>query len=376
MGSTNLGTTPWFASGQVTSDEARYALAAPGTQKAAGGGVAAETGVFPAVNALNVTATSGTNIQVAPGACVVQTSAGGTYMVTVPGATNVAVTAQATNSRIDLVCVRVLDSEAGDGSGQTIQARLLTVEGTAAASPAVPNTPSGYLKIAELTVNSGGITVADRRQYTSAAGGMRLATAQDTRNGAYPGHVRTWGTGQMDVWTGSAWVTVVGAAVWTQVDVPYTFAGFGGNASGTVNFGTGGASFCRYKRTGNDLTISYESRWGTGGFNGGTGPVTTVLPNGWTVPVGRDQWIPCQLWVRQTSLGIFQDFAGLALIQSGSNTVRPYFPWNIGPYSTGIAPWKVAEAPGVAGKSVPYIPNSFAEGGTIHIGPATVELAS
>lgn len=371
MASVNLTTTPWFATSNLTSDEMRYALGAL-CQVPASANIGSETGVFPSVNGLAVSAGSG-QVTVQSGACVVQTAVGGTYVVTVPAATNVGVTSQASNSRRDLVCVRVLDSEAGDGLGQVIQARLLTVEGTAGGSPSVPATPSGYLVLAELLVNSGGITVTDRRQFTRAAGGARVGTTADTRNGSYPGDVRIWSNGRIDVWTGSTWVSVSAPSVWTQENATYTYAGFGGGSSGTVSFGGSGSSIVRYKRAGNDLTVSYAARWG-GASNEGTGNITTTLPGGLVSPSGRDQWIPAQLWVNDSTSGWVQDWAGMALIQANSSVVRPYFPWNTGPQSTGIAPYKVANSTGVPGNSCPNVTGGFAHGGSLHI-LGTIEVA-
>lgn len=376
MASVNLSISPWFGSGALTSPELRYALGAL-CAVPAGSNLGSETGVFPSVNGLLVSGGSGL-VTVQPGACVVQNAVtAGTYVVTVPIATNVAVTAQATNARIDRVCVQVQDSDAGDGSGVTpLQARLFTVEGTPAASPTPATPPSGSLILAEIRVSSSGITnVTDKRQFTRASGGIRVGTTNDTRSGSYPGDTRVWSDGRIDIWTGSAWVSAAAPSVWTQTNVTYNFDGFGGNPAGQVSFGSTGTSFVRYKRAGNDLTVSYAARYGGTGLNGGTGNITTTLPGGMVGQAQRDQWIPCQLWVNNSDSGISQDWAGMALIQSNSNVVRPYFPWNTGPQSTGIAPHKIANSVGVPGFSVPYVAGGFAQGGTIHIGPGVVEVA-
>ncbi|MER5671165.1 hypothetical protein [Pseudonocardia alni] len=376
MASVDIATSPWFASANLTADEMRLAMAAL-TEVGAGQSTGSETGVFPSTTGLRVTTASSTSVSVAAGACAIQTPVGGTYIATIPSTTTVGVTSQSTNSRIDLVCVRVLDSEAGDGSGQTLRTRLLTVEGTAAASPSIPSTPAGYLVLAQLLVNSSGITTTDRRVYTRAAGGVRLATSQDTRAGSYPGDVRNWASGQIDVWTGSAWITVVSPVVWTQTTASLYGTGTNGNGAGEFGLGTNGSKIMRYKRTGNDLTISYAFRWGTAPFSTPAGNVVTYLPNNWVTPAGRDQWIPCQIWVNDSVSGVVLDFAGMALIQASSNVVRPYYPRSNGSggFATGIRPYLAANGSG-PGVGIPYIAGGYPTGGTVHIGPATIELAA
>lgn len=375
MGFADSTVSPWIANQTVTSSEARYAMAAT-FAKPASSAFLAEGGVVPSASTPFAVSSNGTSsapsVSVAPGQVVVVNNVGGTYVCTSPSSVTVSLDTplpSGSNTRRDLLCARVLDSEAGDGGGQTNRLRLETVTGTSAATPTTPSAPSGWEPLFVITVNSsGGLSFANVQRFTRSVGGVRFVRQNDTRDGSHTGDLRIFDTGQIDAWIGTKWVTVVAPAVWSQVNVNYTYAGGGGATVGTVSFGTGGTSFVRYKRIGNDLMISYAARWGPAS-NGGAGDITTVLPNGWVTPSGRDQWVPCQIWVNDS--GVSVDVAGMALIFPGSNVVRPYFPLG-GP----IRPYRIASSVGVRGGSVPLINGGFAQGGALHIGPATIELAS
>ena len=372
-----IATSPWFASNRVNSNEARAALGAL-TEVPATANIGSETGVFPSVTGLLVTAGSG-QVSVAPGACVVQTSAGGTYVVTNPASLNVPVTAQASNSRRDYVCVRVVDSEAGDGSGQLLETRIFIREGAAGSSPSLPTVPAGYLVLAELLVNSGGVTVTDRREFTRAAGGIRVATTRDNRNGSYPGDERTWPSGRKDVWTGSTWLTVVSPAAWTQENATFSYAGAGSIAAGSVSVGTGGSATVRYKRAGNDLNVQWLLQLGGSGVSGGAGQITTTLPAGMTA--ARSAWFPCHLFTPEDAANGAPrvDVSGMAFVAATTNIVYPFFPIGI-IQSSGIdlreAPLTNTDSTGVRGHGVPLIPNGFPvfTGGNMVIGTGLVEV--
>lgn len=371
MASVNLPRTPWFATSGLTSDEMRYALAAL-LAAPAGASIGSETGVFPSVGGLAVTVVNATTVSVAPGPCAVQAPVGGTYVVTVDAATAVGVTAQASNSRIDLVCVRVLDSEAGDGLGQTIQARILTVEGTAAASPSVPATPNGYLVLAQLSVNSSGITVTDRRQFTRAAGGARLASSVDTRNGAYPGDHRTWPDGRIDVWNGTEWVTAAAPAAWSSFPATLSYAGSAGDPAGTVNLGAGGLVTAKYMRAGKRLDISYTFVFGGAGLSGGSGSITTTLPPGMVARSTSETHIHAYLFTGgTTTIG----FVGDGYVVAGESVIQPRFPQSRTDCSIGN--YRIAASPGTPGAGIPNTgPGTYPGGsGSVLTLNGTIELA-
>jgi hypothetical protein len=316
--------SPWFASQTLNSNEARYGLSAA-FAKPPSSAVNGEGGVIPSATSPFALTSNGTSsnpsVAVAPGQCVVVNSVGGTYVATLPSSVTVSLDLplpSGGNTRKDLVCARVIDQEAGDGSGLSNRLRLETVTGTSAASPTTPSAPAGWLALWVVTVTSAGtLTFSDVRSYTRGVGGVRFVQANDTRDGSHTGDLRIFATGKIDFWTGTAWVSIVAPAVWTQTNVAYTYAGNGGSVpTGSVNFGTGGSSFVRYKRQGNDLSMSYMAKWGTPGTqSGGVGNISTVLPNGWQGTSAGDQWVPCHIWVKSGTALL--DIAGMALIQAG-----------------------------------------------------------
>jgi hypothetical protein len=80
------------------------------------------------------------------------------------------------NPRIDLVVVEVLDPAHSGGAGEKIQIRV--IEGTTAASPVPPATPTSAIALAQVTVAGGAVQIvtgdiADVRPHSvSALGGM------------------------------------------------------------------------------------------------------------------------------------------------------------------------------------------------------------
>lgn len=385
MGSTPSSMPPWFASTKLTSPSMRQALGAIW----ADGPVAnsgSEAGVVPGggnSNSAFAPTASGTptnpSITVAPGQAVVQNT-GGTYICTLPSSVIVTIDLalpSAGQSRYDVLCVSVTDSEFTSSTLGTDTMNLITVAGTSAASPAVPSVPAGYLPLyTVLVTNAGGLTFTDVRTFTRGVGGIRFAQVGDIRAGSYPQDMRVFATGQVDCWlnlTGTwTWVTIIAPSVWTQLNAPWTYSG---GAGGTVNFGAGGSAICRYKRSGNDLTVSYQAKYGTSP-NGGTGTLSTLLPNGWTTPTGRDQWIAAHLYVNDSVSGYVGDYAGMALVGGsggGNGGVLPFFPLNIS--TTQMNAHKIADTAGVPGHSVPQIGGGYAQGGLIHAF-GTVEINS
>ncbi|MCW2904698.1 MAG: hypothetical protein JWO67_6963 [Streptosporangiaceae bacterium] len=385
MGSVVSTMAPFFAAKTINAPAMRQAMGAIWADGPVG--IGAETGVVPSggnsqgsFSPTSVGSSSAPAVSLSPGQCVIQRPTGGTYVCTLPVASgNITLTTPLPASgqtRIDVVCASVVDGEADGGTPpQTNTLTLSTVTGTAAASPTVPSVPAGFLPLWNVTVNNAGaLTFADARIFTRGVGGVRFVQAGDTRAGSYPADLRIFATGQVDCWlnpTGTwAWITIVAPSVWTQVSLPYSYAGGSG---GTCNLGTTGSTLCRYKRAGNDLALSYEALWGGPPYNMGNGAINTVLPNGWVTPTGRDQWMPCQLFVNDSVSGFTGNMAGLALVKSGSNQVRPYFPRDGG--FSWLFPYTVQQTIGTPGQSYPQVGNGYAQGGSLHIA-GTIELAS
>jgi len=384
VGSVASSMAPFFAAKNVNAPAMRMAMGAIWAD-APGNINIAETGVVPGGGNLNTAFTptsvgsgSAPAVSLAPGQCVIQRPIGGTYVGTLPVASgNITIQTPlpaSAQTRIDVVCASIVDGEADGGAPQQpLQLVLSTVTGTAAASPTVP---AGYLPLYTITVNNAGaLTFADVRTYTRGVGGMRFVGAGDIRPGSYPADVRIFAGGGVDAWlnpTGTwAWVPIVAPSVWTQTTAVLTVI------SGTsIGLGTGGSQIVRYKRTGNDLAVSYAFNWGSAPFSNPAGSVVTALPNGVVTPPGRDQWIPCHLWVNDPTSGVTLDFAGMALVNAGSNQLRPFFPRLAGSLLNAISiqPYLIATGAG-PGVGCPAIPAGYPIGGALHIN-GTLELAS
>ena len=110
---------------------------------------------------LAVTASSGMNLSVAAGwAAIVGTyqTNMGTYMAyNDAAATATITTADATNPRIDLVCITVNDAAY---SGSLNSVAINVVKGTAAGSPTVPSTPTNSIALAQVAVAAGATSIS------------------------------------------------------------------------------------------------------------------------------------------------------------------------------------------------------------------------
>lgn len=383
MASADSTISPWFASATLTSPELRWALAAA-FGKSPTSALLPEAGVIPgggstqpAFQPTSNGSASAPSVSVAPGQCVVVSALGNPYVCTLPAAVTVALDLSlpaAGLSRIDVLCARVLDTEA-DASGTSNVLRLTTVTGTAAASPATPTVPSGYLPLFRMTVNNAGAisAVTDLRTFTRGPGAPRLVATGDVRPGSHPGDLRIFPTGQIDVWVTGSWLTVIAPSAWTELSIPWTYegsSGGGSGASGTVNFGSGGSSICGYKRAGSDLTVRWNAVYGTG-FDTGSGQLRTTLPAGYT-SVGRRQFLPAHLFVADPVSGTQTDWIGFAYIPPNSQLVYPYFP--LSNTEARAFAHLVAVTPGVTGQSRPVIIGGYAAGGTIDLGPGLVQV--
>jgi hypothetical protein len=384
MATVNSTVSPFFSHATMTSPEMRYALAALAGKDPASI-LASEGGVFPTGAGAATPTSNGTasapSVSVAPFQCAVERPTGGTYICTWPTAQTVALDLPKPSSgllRIDLLVAEVNDPEADTGStaGTTVF-RVRTVAGTPAASPVAPSVPAGTVPLYQWRLNNAGTIdqITSRRSWTRAAGGVRPIDGEDGRNGSHSGDMRIWPTGRIDAWINSAWLTVVAPAAWTEIDVAWVYEGTSGGGtspSGTVNFGAGSSSKCRYKRAGNDLLLMYQAVYGTG-YDTGSGYLRTVLPAGMVSPA-RSQFVPCELWVLDPVSGTNTDYAGMAWIPPDSSLVYPYFSWTNN--DTRIVKHLVQVTPGVPGQSRPLIPGGYACGGRISIGPGLIEVAS
>ena len=147
-----LRTPPsWLQNGSHTAENDRLTTT---------GSLWGSTGIVRSAD-LAVTAGSGLNLNVAAGWAAIlgnyQTNMG-TYMVYNDGTTTATITtADATNPRIDVVCITVSDAAY---SGSLNQVAINVVKGTAASSPTVPSTPTNSIALAQVAVAAGATTIS------------------------------------------------------------------------------------------------------------------------------------------------------------------------------------------------------------------------
>lgn len=358
---------PWFVNSAITSNEARLALSALVGRDPASG-ITAETGVLPGgAPAAFLPTSNGTSgaptVSVAPGHCVVATSAGGTYICSWPAATTVALTVPAANPRIDLLCARVRDTDV-DASGVK-KFEIIPVDGVPASSPTAPAVPAGYLPLYQIQVAaspSGALTITDMRTFTRASGGIRVVTAsQLARAGSYVGDIRVQqGTGQIDVWMGSSWSILASPAVWTQFTPTLQYAGSPGppsQAAGTVNLGSGASAVGRYIQVGKRLDINYTFVFGTTGLDGGSGAITTQLPGGFVSRAAAETHIVSYLF---TGAGDTTSWGGVCWVPANSTTLQPRF--SISPSDCRLGNYRIAGTAGTPGTGIPYTPGGYPGG--------------
>ncbi|MET9914575.1 hypothetical protein ABZZ74_49165 [Streptomyces sp. NPDC006476] len=173
-------------------------------------------GIVPGGNPFAATGAGAMTLQIGTGRAIVQgTTAQGAYPVTVDVPETVTFAdGHAQFGRYDAVIIHVYD-QLFDTSGQNI-ARVEIVQGEPLATPVAPTLPAASLLLWLVTVpagtsaGAGGISwssaLADRRQFTTAAGGITPAGGGTSYTGAYDGQYRDTGSG-LERWnaTAAAW---------------------------------------------------------------------------------------------------------------------------------------------------------------------------
>jgi hypothetical protein len=361
---------PWFVNTALNMSEARYALSALVGRDPTSNTVA-ETGVLPGGVTPFLPTSNGTagapRVSVAAGHCILTTSGGGTYVCTWPSAANVSLTAPAGNPRIDVLCARVRDTDV-DASGVKLF-ELITVDGTPAASPAVPATPAGYVALYQiLCATNGTLTLTDVRPFTRAAGGLRVAigAAALARAGSYTGDLRVTATGVVDVWLTSTWVTVATPMAWTSFTPTLT------SSSGSTPLGGAGASAIgRYIVIGKVLHLRYIFR--AGASMGATwGDVWSTLPPGLTSAPQEETQILAKLNAHWPA-GVLQAiYLGKAFIPPSSTVMNLYFPYSTS--RSDLHTYMMSLDSGViAGTGFPTVAGGYALPGILVI-QGTVEI--
>src|SRR5688500_5519294 len=127
---------------------------------------------------------TGSSVRVQPGHAIVTRTGQGVYLCPNSAVRVVDLDpADATNPRIDLIVLKVLDTGIGDGSTDV---QLLAVTGTPAGSPVAPAVPTGAIELARVAVAAAptgdtivNANITDRRKSTGLFGTVRQLLAND-----------------------------------------------------------------------------------------------------------------------------------------------------------------------------------------------------
>ncbi len=363
---------PWFTTLTLTLSEARAALASA-FPSSPSDTLLVEGGVLPSASdaGLGITSTGTTSapkVTVAAGRCVVPATGMYGWECTLPGATQVNLSAPpATNPRKDLVVARVY------GGTETSEADtgfyIETVDGTPASSPQPPEIPVRSIPLWDAQVSTGGVvTFTDRRQFTRAAGGIRRSIRNTTRAGSHPTDLRISELGVLETYLGTTWTSLASPAVWTQFTPTLRYGGAGGGTAGIYNLGTTGTAVGRYIQIGKLLHLRYVFRSGGTGINGGSGSIYTTLPAGFTSAPQEETQILAKLNTTNAT-GIWN---GVCFIPANSTDMFLYFPNSQS--DCRINSYRVANAPGAAGTGIPFVSGGYPDVDVLVI-QGTIELA-
>jgi hypothetical protein len=225
--------------------------------------------------------------------------------------------------------------------------------------------------------------VEDRRLPVVARGGIAPRPGHDDRDGSYEGQYRdNLAYRTLDRWSGTAWEPVAAPSAWLQWTPRLMCTGTGTD----ISMGTGPQRVGRYQLMGKRLDFSYQFRWGTAPYNGGTGDIFTRLPvhpvTGRTmVGIGYDQWVEAHLFTNTPQW--VGSFSGNAQVAAGSSTVTPYFGKCHGHFPPNFLvdmnsyPYRICTTAGQPATGIPRIfnPNGYPEGGSLFItGSCEVEI--
>jgi hypothetical protein len=279
-------------------------------------GLQVRPGVRPGAG-LDVTLV-GTTITVTAGTAVVQSAASaiaGAYRAWLDASATLTLTAaNSSNPRVDLVYLRVRDTDE-DGSGFRDCAPQYVV-GTAAASPSAPTIPGGTSGVVLALISvpksgTGSPTVSyTERQYTVASGGILPVTSatEIASGGLYTGQTRyNTLTNVLETWTGTVWRPQGAFNAFTPVWAASSIAPILGN----------GAFRTMWSRVGDIVTWWGDLTLGST-TNGGSGIWTFTIP----VPSASGAGIP----TARGSLSYFrpgdQDYIGTCLIIAGDTVLN------------------------------------------------------
>ncbi|MGV9891743.1 hypothetical protein [Streptomyces sp. NPDC003395] len=242
------------------------------------------SGLRPGDPGLAVTL-AGSTINVSAGVSALYRSGQGLYRAFLPSSVSpgTVAAANATFSRIDLVYLRVWDTDV-DSTGLR-KADAVYLQGTASATPAQP-TPGVneiYIPLAKITVpqsGGGSPSLVDLRPVTVAPGGI-LPGANNSPPNPYTGQYWDDGT-NLRRWNGSLFETYGPLPTWQSYTPTWT---------GLTNQGSGAQSLGRWLRFGNTVTVKAALIAGTSPSLG-TNQIQVSMPiaASMSAPVGMD-WL-------------------------------------------------------------------------------------
>lgn len=300
------------ASGAAMNTAANYRQGFIGAFAASlpGGPMSWRPGIIPSAGGstppntdLQVTQTASASNQVlaAPGTLVIPRGglAAGPYLVQFATVSTLTTDpASSVNPRIDVVAAQLIDSAIGDSGVQGGQ--LFIVNGTPAASPAVPAPPPGAIQIAQLYRPTNGTTVSasqitDARISAGVAGGVRPLLPGDPWNapGAYIGDmsfdaVTAFKSG-LRYWDGTQW-----RGVTTKV-IPYTL-----NIALASTITTAGSPYTCCTATvpdpGYPYYLSVSAKTGGSNASSGTSMITRINLDGNLISIGWSTLGAVSIW--------------------------------------------------------------------------------
>ncbi|MEU1020261.1 hypothetical protein [Streptomyces sp. NPDC005898] len=200
----------WLLPKAQTREDTRLAPVSPVAHESP---IRVRDGVLPGGDPFAATGVAAMQLQIGAGRAYVQgTDAQGAYPIANDGPVTLTFTdGDAQFGRIDTVALRVLDA-LFDQEGQNL-ARIEVVEGEPDATPTAPTLEPASLRLWDVTVPAGtsagvgginwGSALADRRRFTTAAGGIIPRGWGLGFDGSYDGQYRDNG-GELERWNATA----------------------------------------------------------------------------------------------------------------------------------------------------------------------------
>lgn len=274
------------------------------------------------------TPTASNQVLAQPGTLVIPKAglAAGPYLVQFATvSTLTADPASSTNPRIDVVAAEVIDAAIGDSGTQGGQ--LFIVNGTPAATPAVPAPPPGAIQVAQLYRPTNVNTIAasqitDARISAGVAGGVRPLLPGDPWNeaGAYIGDmtfdaVSAFKSG-LRWWDGTQWRGVV-----TKI-VPYTL---NATLAGTIT-ASGPYTVCTatVADPGYPYYLAVSAKAGGSNATSGTSLIARVLLDGNTISVAWSTLGAVSIWESSNATVVVGPY-------TGSHTLTSTITLDVGP---------------------------------------------